>query len=117
MRSKTLLLSIILFMTVITPMAGINSDIPMRVCSIKDPIGKGLHNPKVPVRCPSASINEHTLYIEGCDGCIMQLLDGDDIVYSAVIADGVVELPEELTGIYELQIIRGDYCFWAEIEL
>lgn len=73
--------------------------------------------PKAPVRCPSASINGHTLYINGCDGCVMQLLDGDDIVYSAVIADGVVELPEELTGNYELQVIRGDYCFWAEIEL
>ena len=46
--------------------------------------------PKAPVRCPSASINEHTLYIEGCDGCIMQLLDGDDIVYSAVDRKSVV---------------------------
>lgn len=117
MRSKTLLLSIILFMTVITPMAGINSDINLHVCSYNNTMKKGLHNPKAPVRCPSASINGHTLYINGCDGCIMQLLEGDDIVYSAVITDGIVELPEELTGIYELQIIRGNYCFWAEIEL
>lgn len=117
MRSKTLLLSIILFMTAITPMVGINSDIPIHVCSIRDTIGKGLHNPKAPVRCPSASINGHTLYINGCDSCIMQLLEGDEIVYSAVITNGVVELPEELTGNYELQVIRGNYCFWAEIEL
>lgn len=73
--------------------------------------------PKAPVRYPSASINGHTLYINGGDGCVMQLLYGDDIVYSTVITDGVVELPKELTGNYKLQVIRGDYYFWAEIEL
>lgn len=73
--------------------------------------------PKAPVRCPYAFINGHTLNIEGCDGCVIQLLCGDDIVYSTVITDGIVELPEDLSGVYRLQILRGDYCFWAEIEL
>ena len=73
--------------------------------------------PKAPVRCPSAYISGHTLYISGCDGCVVQLLCGDDIIYSAVVESGVVVLPEELSGVFRLQMLKGIYCFWAEIEL
>lgn len=74
-------------------------------------------SPKAPIKCPSASIEGHTLYINDCDGCMLQLLGENGIVYSTIIVDGIAELPEDLTGIYELQIIRGNYCFWTEVEL
>lgn len=73
--------------------------------------------PRTPVKSPSASLNDHTLYIEGATGCTLQLLQDGEIVYSTVILSETVVLPEELSGTFELQIIRGNYCFWTEIEL
>lgn len=78
---------------------------------------KGHPKPRTPIKCPSASIEGHTLYINDCDGCMLQLLGENGIVYSTIIVDSIAELPEDLTGIYELQVIRGNYCFWAEVEL
>lgn len=74
-------------------------------------------HPRTPVKCPTASIVGHTLYITGCEDCILQLMLGDKTVYSIVITADTVELPESLDGNYELRIVQGNYCFWAEIEL
>lgn len=74
-----------------------------------------------PVMAPSLSIEDHTLYfITPCDGCLLQLLNEDGEVEFAI------EIPEEsetltlpfyLEGEYELQIIRGNFCFFGFIEL
>lgn len=72
---------------------------------------------RTPIRVPNAALGGHTLYIESCEGCQLQLVKDNDVVYSTVITSGVVELPDTFTGNYELRIIRGGICFWAEIEL
>ena len=74
-----------------------------------------------PVMVPSVSIEDHTLYFDTpCDGCMLQLLNEDGEVEFAI------EIPEEsetltlpfyLEGEYELQIIRGNFCFFGFIEL
>lgn len=74
-------------------------------------------NPRSPVKTPDASLDDHTLYIYACEGCVLQLVQNDEVVYSTIITSDIVELPESLSGTYELQIIRGNYCFWADIEL
>lgn len=69
-----------------------------------------------------------TLYMEGynilfqtpCDGCTLQLVSEDgEIEYSVVIPEGTetLTLPSDLSGEYELRIIRGQFCFWGYIEL
>lgn len=77
----------------------------------------GLSHPKTPVKRPKAYISDYTLYIKGCNGCTLQLIGDNDIVYTTVISNDTVELPEEFTGTFRIEIIRGNYCFWAEIEL
>lgn len=72
---------------------------------------------RVPVKRPTASITEHTLYINDCNSCVLQLVQDNEVVYSIVITSDTAELPESLTGNYELQIVRGNVCFWTEIEL
>lgn len=72
---------------------------------------------RTPIRVPNAALDGHTLYIESCEGCQLQLVKDNGEVYSTVITSGVVELPDTFTGNYELRIIRGGICFWAEIEL
>lgn len=74
-----------------------------------------------PVMAPTLCIEDHTLYfITPCDGCLLQLLNEDGEVEFAI------EIPEEsetltlpffLEGEYELQIIRGNFCFFGFIEL
>lgn len=79
----------------------------------------GLH--KSPVQVPSVSLDGYTLYFDTpCDGDTLHLVDENDVVvYSIVIPAGTTSwvLPSTLSGEYELQIIRGNYCFWGVIEL
>jgi len=117
MIKKKIVLFLLLGIIVTTPVCGINDDIQFHTANTINVRKQGLHNPRTPVKRPTASISNHTLYIQGCNGCILQLISDNDIVYTTVISGGTVELPEEFTGTFRIEIIRGDYCFWAEIEL
>lgn len=70
---------------------------------------------------PSISIEDHTLYFNTpCDGCVLRLLDEDgEEVYSTVIPTSCTSLvlPSYLSGEYELQIIQGNICYYATINL
>lgn len=76
---------------------------------------------KGPVQVPEVSLDDHTLYFfTPCDGCTLNLVDENDVVvYTLVIPAGTTSLalPATLSGNFELQIIRGNYCFWGEITL
>ena len=80
-----------------------------------EPIGRG------PVVVPSISLEDHTLFfITPCDGCTLRLLDdNDNVVYSTVIQTNTTSLvlPSTLSGEYEIQIIRGNICFYGYINL
>lgn len=63
-----------------------------------------------------------TMYFENpCYECTLELVvpGTDTVVYSYIIPDGddTVQLPSYLSGVYELHIHRGNYCFWGMIEL
>ena len=93
--------------------------VPLRV-KPQNPINTKPIN-RSPVMAPTLCIEDHTLYfITPCDGCLLQLLNEDGEVEFAI------EIPEEsetltlpfyLEGEYELQIIRGNFCFFGFIEL
>ncbi len=89
--------------------------------SFNDPTWEQGHFPKTPVLPPSVSLDDHTLYFNTpCDGCTLKVVDSNDVVvYTTVISTGAtfLALPSTLSGEYELQIIRGNYCFWGVIEL
>ena len=74
-----------------------------------------------PVVPPSVSIDGHTLYLySGCAGATLQVVDALGVaVYTEELYETTteVELPETLVGEYELQILRGNFCFYATIEL
>ena len=74
-----------------------------------------------PVVPPSVSIDGHTLYLySGCAGATLQVVnDLDEVVYTTEIPDEIeeIELPDTLVGEYELQILRGNFCFYATIDL
>ena len=92
---------------------------------ILHPYGSGNPLPKSPINPPSASLDDHTFYINSeHSGYTLYLIDnsGDepDVVYQVVIPAGVnaVVLPATLSGTYELQLHNGGaFYFYAEIEL
>ncbi len=73
------------------------------------------------VRTPSLSLENHTLYFNtSCDGCTLQLLDeSGNVKYTKVIPENTsnITLPSDMAGGCELQIIRGQYCFYGLIDL
>ena len=100
--------------------AGNYDPVPLQVSDIDPTIGQdGPH--KGPVQVPEVSLDGHTLYFfTPCDGCTLNLVDENDVVvYTLVIPAGTTSLalPATLSGNFELQIIRGNYCFWGEITL
>lgn len=86
----------------------------------EDPIG-GNSRPKSPVQVPTVFQNGHTLYLySGCTDATLRLLDDDDEeVLSTEIIDEMDEIciPSTLVGTYRLEIIRGTFTFYCEIEL
>lgn len=74
-----------------------------------------------PIRVPSIGIDDHTLYLNtSCDGCTLRLFnENGDMVINMIIPDNssFINLPFFLTGEYEIQIIKGKYCFYGYIIL
>ena len=86
-----------------------------------DPTSSETPRPKSPVCVPIVYQDGNVLtFGTSCDGCTLQLIDeDDDVVYSIVIPAGTTSLilPATLSGTFELQIIRDNWLFYADIEL
>lgn len=81
--------------------------------------GKG-NKPKSPIVIPEAYIDGYTLsFDESCIGCHVTLFDEDEnIVFTAIVDEnGIVTLPDSLSGTFELQLERGSIMFVGEIVL
>lgn len=52
-------------------------------------------------------------------GCSITLIDNNgDIVYTGIVCeDGIVEIPTDIVGFYDLQLVRGGIVFVGKIEL
>lgn len=78
-------------------------------------------HPRSPEDTLAVYLDENELTFETpCDGCTLQLVEeNEDVVYTIIIpADTTtLYLPSDLEGIFELQIISGDWLYYAEIEL
>lgn len=74
-----------------------------------------------PVEVPSLYLEGHNLWFDSsCNNCTLLLLNGEgDIEYSITIPDETtsISFPNYLNGEYEIQIIRGQFCFYGYVEL
>ena len=77
--------------------------------------------PKSPIQIPEVYLNGHTLSFDAAlEGCMVRLLDeNENVIFSDFIEESQTSLvlPATLTGTFELQIIRGNFIFYCEIEL
>ncbi len=86
------------------------------------PVLGGIH--RTPPRIPAVYFDSSTsmVYFENpCYECTLELVipGTDTVAYTYSIPDGddTVQLPTFLSGVYELHLHRGNYCFWGMIEL
>ena len=79
---------------------------------------KGFPDTKSPILIPEVTMDGRTLhFITPCTGLTLQLVQDDEVCYETVITSDYLEIPSSFTGVYELQILRGDYVFFAEVDL
>ena len=76
---------------------------------------------RAPMRKPSLFIDGYLLQIENPrNGDIIRLVDENgNIQYSSVVDanSNQISLPGYLTGTFEIQLIRGRFCFYGYVEL
>ena len=111
---KILLAIMLLFATNITTMLG--GDVILNPTSSHEQGNK----PKMPVAPIYVEQDGNTLtFNSSCIGCPITLIDEDEkIVFTAIVdEDGIVTLPTNLSGTFELQLERGSIIFVGEIEL
>lgn len=118
---KKVLICLGLFLVTFTNMANAqNSNVEIELAvSLVDPTSHTTPIKKAPVNVPSVTIDGYILsFITPCDGCTLRLINEDGVVeYTTVITSTILELPSEFEGEYEIQIIRGRFCFYGYIEL
>lgn len=95
-------------------------DVTLTVGVIQDdPMGNDY--PRSPIEAPSASIDDHTFYIDEVHpDYVFQLVDVDDeenVIYEVPMASGVnsIVIPSAYVGNYRVQLIWGYWCFWGYI--
>lgn len=122
---KRSLLIILLFLVAggVNVYAGENNlsqEIDLSVKGVDPTIGNG-EFPRAPVQVPYITIDGHTLYTRDIwFDAVLKIVDGDgEVVYTTFVFQGTptVTLPDDLSGDYELQIIRGNICFYGDISL
>ena len=95
-------------------------EIPLQV-SIVDPDANEAPIRRSPVHVPTIGIDGNTLYfITPCDGCTLRLINEDgEVVCNMIIPENssTISLPSFLFGEYEIQIVRGNYCFYGYINI
>ena len=85
----------------------------------------GLGQPRphpAPPMTPSVYYNEDAaalFFDSSCDGCTLRLIptDEEEDEYTTVINSQILYLPLWLFGEYELQIVRGHFCFYTFLEI
>lgn len=100
------------FVSVLTMEEG--EKLPLRIKIINKDNGKP--NPRTLI--PEVTLQGNTLhFITPCNGCAFRLVQSDNICYEVEITGNMLIIPATFTGMYELQIVSGEYIFWCEIEL
>lgn len=117
---KKIILTIYLLLVATTCPASVQQvcdEIPFQI-RIIDPTE---HNPimKLPIVWPVVTLEGYTLFFDSsCVDNTILLVQNGVVVYSGVVSTTLqFTLPSTLSGEYELQLIRGNFCFYSFISL
>ena len=124
MKKKTILSIIMLMMSMMSFANGEpdfkGEQLELEAGYIKD-TSFGSPKPRTPEAIPVIYFDGNTLYFAtSCDGYTLQIVDAaENICYELVVPMGTNEqvLPNNLSGEYELRIIRGNTCYYGTINI
>lgn len=92
--------------------------LPLQIKKDKEEEGNGVPEPKTIILIPEVILQDNVLrFITSCNGCTFRLVQNNNTCYEMEIMGNTLSIPTTFTGIYELQIVSGEYIFWCEIEL
>jgi hypothetical protein len=123
MKKMTRLFSIIMLVILMVPssVCAQGIDIPLGVGEVDPPVNNPI--PKSPVLVPTATLDGYTFYINGDHpDYVVRLVDVDDediVVYQTVMPSETnsIVLPSTLSGVYQIQLLWGDWMFYGWINL
>ena len=89
------------------------------VIGIIDPTSNQDEPQRSPVPAPFVEIDDNILtFLTPCERMELRLVNEDDeTVFTAIISGPTLELPSSFSGLYQLQIIIGNYIFYGAITL
>lgn len=77
--------------------------------------------PRNPDLYPNVWQDNHVFTADSlCYGALLRLVQGDNIVYQTIVSgddNGVVVIPDEISGTFELQVFIGNYVFFGYVTL
>lgn len=67
---------------------------------------------------PEIILQGNTLrFITPCNGCSFRLVQNNNTCYEVEIMGNTLTFPTVFTGLYELQIVSGEYIFYTDVTL
>jgi hypothetical protein len=92
--------------------------LPLQIKRDENETVVGKPNKKDIISIPDVILQDNVLrFITPCNGCIFRLVQDNNICYEMEIMGNTLTIPTAFTGLYELQIVSGEYIFYTEIEL
>ena len=92
--------------------------LPLQIKKDKEEEGNGVPEPKTIILIPEVILQDNVLrFITSCNGCTFRLVLNDNIRYEVEIMGNTLTIPTVFTGLYELQIVSGEYIFYTDVTL
>ena len=92
--------------------------LPLQIKKDKEEEGNGVPEPKTIILIPEVILQDNVLrFITSCNGCTFRLVLNDNIRYEVEIMGNTLTIPTAFTGLYELQIVSGEYIFYTDVTL
>ena len=90
----------------------------MQIKKDKEEEGNGVPEPKTIILIPEVILQDNVLrFITSCNGCTFRLVQNNNTCYEMEIMGNTLTIPTAFTGLYELQIVSGEYIFYTDVTL
>ena len=92
--------------------------LPLQIKKDKEEEGNGKPNKKGIIFIPEVILQDNVLrFITPCNGCTFRLVQNNNTCYEMEVMGNTLSIPTTFTGIYELQIVSGEYIFYTDVTL
>lgn len=92
--------------------------LPLQIKRDENETVVGKPNKKDIISIPDVILQDNVLrFITPCNGCTFRLVQNNNTCYEMEIMGNTLTIPAAFTGLYELQIVSGEYIFYTDVTL